>query len=158
MLSKGAMMRTTIIDDVKRLVELRIAYLQDQNSKEQLGDLTLLAQNLYAFFEKAIRNNELVAVVAQEQQKICAVALLSIVDRPPRTAQDSGRIGTIYNVYTYPEYRKRGMATAVMKKLLEEARKINVTSVDLLASEQGVYLYEKLGFQYPMHTYMRMKL
>ena len=151
-------MHTTIIDDIQVLVELRIAYLLDQNSKEQLGDLTMLSRNLYTYFEKAIQNGELLAVVAREQQKICAVALLSIVDRPPRAEQDSGSVGTIYNVYTYPEYRRRGFATAVMKKLLEEAHRINVTSVDLLASEQGRYLYEKFGFRCPLHTYMRKKL
>ena len=151
-------MHTTISEEVKLLVELRLAYLLDQNPKERLGDLNLLEQKLYTYFEKAIRSGELVAVVAQERQEVCAVAMLSVVDRPPRTTEDSCRVGTIYNVYTYPEYRNRGLATAVMEILLEEAKKRNVTSVDLLASEQGMHLYEKLGFQYPIHTYMRKKL
>ena len=151
-------MRTTVIEDVKLLVELRLAYLLDQNTKEHLGDLNVLAQKLQEYFEKAIRNGELVAVVAQEQQKIGAVAMLSVAERPPRTAADSCRVGTIYNVYTYPEYRNRGLATAVMKRLLEEAEKLGLASVDLLASEQGRPLYEKLGFRCPIHTYMRKKL
>ena len=148
-------MRTTIIKDVKLLVELRLAYLLDQNTRERLGDLNVLSQNLHEYFEKAIRNGELVAVVAEEQQKICAVAMLSVADRPPRTAVDSCRVGTIYNVYTYPEYRNRGMATAVMETLLEKAEKLELASVDLLASEEGKYLYEKQGFHCPIHTYMR---
>ena len=150
-------MHTTKIEDVKRLVELRLAYLLDQNAKECLGNLDLLTKKLHEYFEKAIGNGEVVAVVAEEQQKICAVAMLSIAERPPRTAVDSGRVGTIYNVYTYPEYRRRGLATAVMKELLIEAEKLELSSVDLLASEQGKYLYEKLGFRCPIHTYMRRK-
>ena len=137
-------MRTTIIKDVKLLVELRLAYLLDQNTRERLGDLNLLAQNLHEYFEKAIKNGELVAVVAEEQQKICAVAMLSVADRPPRTAADS--------------YRNRGMATAVMETLLEKAEKLELASVELLASEEGKYLYEKQGFHCPIHTYMRKNL
>lgn len=151
-------MRTTIIEDVKILVELRLAYLLDQNTKEQLGDLNVLAQKLHEYFEEAIGKGELVVVVAEEQQKIGAVAMLSIAERPPRTAADSCRIGTIYNVYTYPEYRNRGLATAVMERLLEEAEKLELASVDLLASEQGKCLYEKMDFRCPIHTYMRKKL
>ena len=148
-------MHTTKIEDVKRLVELRLAYLLDQNAEECLENLDLLTQKLHEYFEEAIGKGELVAVVAEEQQKICAVAMLSVAKRPPRTAEDSCWVGTIYNVYTYPEYRRRGLATAVMKELLIEAEKLELSSVDLLASEQGKHLYEKLGFRYPMHTYMR---
>ncbi|NLM62500.1 MAG: GNAT family N-acetyltransferase [Clostridiales bacterium] len=53
----------------------------------------------------------------------------------------------MYNVYTNPEYRRRGIATQVMTALLQEAEKLNVAVIDLLSTDDGKSLYEKLGFK-----------
>lgn len=96
-----------------------------------------------------------IADIAEEGNEICTAAFLSIVNRPPRSARLSCRIGTVYNVYTYPQYRKRGLATAVIKALLQEAKAMDLASIDLLASSDGRPFYEKFGFKIPNHTYMR---
>jgi len=45
-----------------------------------------------------------------------------------------------------------------MRALLSEAKQHGVDSVDLLSTDDGKKLYEKLGFELPSYTSMRIKL
>jgi len=66
------------------------------------------------------------------------------------------RKASILNVYTYPEYRRRGVARQLMLTMIEWCRTQGFVQVDLHASKQGKSLYESLGFQ--PTTEMRLKL
>lgn len=147
-----------VIKDISMLVKLRIDYLLDQNPKDSLGNLEDLKKNLGDYFEKSLKNNEFLAVAIDNEGTIYSVAFLSIAERPPRNSNEPSRIGTVYNVYTYPQYRKQGFATKVMERLCEEAGNLNLCAVDLYGSNEGKPLYEKLGFKIPYHTYMKKKI
>jgi ribosomal protein S18 acetylase RimI-like enzyme len=45
-----------------------------------------------------------------------------------------------------PEFRKRGVATTIMRALEEEAKARGVKRIGLHASAAGAGVYEKLGF------------
>ena len=150
--------RTTTEKDMELLVQLRMKFLLNQNEEETIKDQGQLIKNLHVYFEKAIMRNEFIAVVAEEDGKAVSTAFLSIAERPPRPGSSSNRVGTIYSVYTYPEYRRRGISTKVLQLLLQEAKKNNVATVDLNATAEGKPLYEKLGFKLPKYTYMKLKL
>ena len=64
----------------------------------------------------------------------------------------------VLNVFTYPEYRKKGVATELLKRLIDEAGKQNLSYIELSASEAGRPLYEKLGFKELQSKYTEMKL
>jgi GNAT superfamily N-acetyltransferase len=53
----------------------------------------------------------------------------------------------ILNVYTEPEFRKRGIARQVMLAILAWVKQQGLRSVNLHASKEGRTLYEKLGFE-----------
>ena len=53
----------------------------------------------------------------------------------------------ILNVYTEPEFRKRGIARQVMVTILEWLKQKGFRAVNLHASAEGRPLYEKLGFE-----------
>jgi GNAT superfamily N-acetyltransferase len=62
----------------------------------------------------------------------------------------------ILNVYTEPEFRKRGIARQVVLTILDWTRRRGLRTVNLHASDEGRYLYEKLGFE--ATNEMRLKL
>jgi GNAT superfamily N-acetyltransferase len=62
----------------------------------------------------------------------------------------------ILNVYTEPEFRKRGIARQVMAAILDWVEARGFHSVNLHASKEGRALYEKIGFE-PTNE-MRLKL
>jgi GNAT superfamily N-acetyltransferase len=57
-----------------------------------------------------------------------------------------GRHALVINVFTEPEWRRRGLGELVMRHLLEWARAEQLDRVVLHASEFGRGVYEKLGF------------
>ena len=143
------------LDDIDLLIKLRIDYLSEERG---LTIEETLKQNLKRYFEKYMPVNGFTAFIAEDNGNILSTAFLSIAERPPQSGTSS-LVGTVYNVLTYPEFRKQGIATKVMTALLEEAQKLNVVSVDLLATNDGKFLYEKLGFsESEKYTFMRKKL
>jgi len=150
--------RKVTADDIELLIKLRLDYLREENKGQGFRSVGELKKKLRGYFEKWIETGGFVAFVAEENGDICSTAFLSVVERPPRRAFSSYLVGTVYNVYTDPAYRRRGIASRVMSALLEEAGALGVASVDLLATEAGRPLYEKLGFQVAKYTAMRIKL
>ena len=59
----------------------------------------------------------------------------------------SGRVAGVWNVGTLPEYRRQGIAAALMRHILLEARSLGFQSSMLLASNEGMPLYARLGYE-----------
>jgi len=157
-MGNNMLLRKATIDDIELLLKLRIDYLLDENKIKSIDDADILKIKLRDYFNKWIPVDGFIAYIAEIDGEICSTAFLSIVERPPRTADSSYLVGTVYNVYTYPNYRRKGIATEVMRALLSEAKQQGVASVDLLSTNDGKHLYEKLGFELPSYTFMRKKL
>jgi GNAT superfamily N-acetyltransferase len=138
--------RKATLKDIETLIQARIDYLNDETNSHDNFDTDGLRSKLREYFNKWIPSNGLVAFVAEEADEICATAFLSIIERIPKKAASANLVGIVYNVYTYPRYRKKGIATKVMSALLEEAKALGLACIDLLATDAGKPLYEKLGF------------
>ena len=57
-----------------------------------------------------------------------------------------GRQGVIVNVFTEPEWRRRGLAKLLMKKIVAWSHDQNLDDLVLHASDDGRALYQQLGF------------
>ena len=53
----------------------------------------------------------------------------------------------ILNVYTEPEFRRRGLARRILQAIVDWSRHGGFGSVALHASEEGRALYEAMGFK-----------
>jgi GNAT superfamily N-acetyltransferase len=69
-----------------------------------------------------------------------------VVERPTGPAVMDGREAIVVNVYTDPAWRRRGVARALMARLIEDVRAMPVQRLVLHASAEGRPLYETLGF------------
>jgi GNAT superfamily N-acetyltransferase len=113
-----------------------------------------LAEATAAYYAEAMPAGEYVAWVlrpASQPDYIVAgggVQLRRILPRPMSDGRllKPGPQGLIVNVYTEPEWRRRGLGEMVMRAILEWSRENGVASVVLHASEEGRRLYERLGF------------
>jgi len=65
---------------------------------------------------------------------------------PPGPRNLSGVEAYVLNVYTKPEFRRRGIARALMARVIAEARAAGIRRVWLRASREGRPLYEAIGF------------
>lgn len=78
------------------------------------------------------------------------VQLRRVPPHPCRPARDGqfarGRHAIVLNVFTEPEWRKRGAATFVMEEILRWAREEKLDRLVLHASDQARSLYKQMGF------------
>ena len=146
------------LKDIDTLIDLRIGYL--------VSDLGLIADNaapirrqLRGYFRKHI-DIDLIAALAHINGRCISTAFLVISEMPANPSFITGIIGTMLNVYTLPEYRRRGIATQVIRFLIDEAAQRKVSRIDLNASPEGIPLYRSLGFTEPdpLAGYIPMKL
>jgi N-acetylglutamate synthase len=59
----------------------------------------------------------------------------------------SGDVAGVWNVGTLAEYRRRGVAAALMRHILADARALGCNKSMLLATDDGQPLYECLGYK-----------
>jgi len=89
-------------------------------------------------------------------EKIVAGAGLWLMDWPPHMIGSSPRRANILNVYTEPEFRRRGLARHLMEAAIDWCKTNHIDLVILHASPEGRALYESLGFR--ASNEMRLKL
>jgi GNAT superfamily N-acetyltransferase len=66
---------------------------------------------------------------------------------PGSPGDPTGKRALVLNVYTEPEFRRRGIARQLMEIVIAWCREQGLRSVSLHASDFGRALYEDLGFR-----------
>ena len=102
------------------------------------------------------KSGEVIAV-AKENDEIVSCAFLLIVEKPMSPAFLTGKTGTVLNVYTKLEHRKKGYARQLMNALLSEAKERDLSVVELKATEDGYHLYKSVGFEDVVSKYYTMR-
>jgi GNAT superfamily N-acetyltransferase len=108
-------------------------------------------------FRKALSCGEYVgwlAAPAQEPQTIIGGAGVFLRDSLPGPRKEHGKtvdvtrgkLGLLINVFTEPDWRRRGVGMLVMQQVIEWSREQCLDRLILHASDAGRPLYEKMGF------------
>ena len=97
-------------------------------------------------------------LVESEGAEIVAGGGLSVLSWPPGPRYMGTRIGVVYNVYTEPAHRRRGLARLIMETIHAWCRDARISSVALNASADGRPLYESMGYQLPSNPMMFLGL
>jgi GNAT superfamily N-acetyltransferase len=144
------------INDIDALVKMRLEYLIEDNGNLNDSEVIEIKRELPNYFKKHI-SNDLFIFVVREEQTIVACAFLLVIEKPMSPAFINGKTGTVLNVYTCPDYRHKGYARLIMETLLEEAKKLQLSVVDLKSTDDGYYLYKSVGFADDNSKYHLMK-
>ncbi len=144
------------ITDLSDLIDLRIAYLLDDYGNISEETLTSIKASLPEYFKTHL-NKDLIAFVCKEQNKIAGCCFLYISEKPANPCFITGKTGMILNVYTRPEFRRKGIASKLLKMLLNEAEKHKLDYVELNSTDAAYKLYKTLGFQDHTSKYHEMR-
>jgi GNAT superfamily N-acetyltransferase len=71
----------------------------------------------------------------------------SVLPWPPGPRYMNDRLAFVYNVYTEPAHRRRGIARLIMDAVHRWCRDSGIASIALNASLDGQPLYESMGYQ-----------
>jgi len=147
-------------NDLELLIKLRFDYFAAEDQIFTPEEKASLTANLTSYIQRHI-NIDFYAAFAEVDGQIASTAYLATSEKPANTTWPTGKIGTILNVLTYPEHRKKGYATACLNALIDLAKRENLSYLELSASEMGQPVYEKLGFKVPTPSHftpMRLSL
>ena len=138
--------RRAVLEDADLLVRQRRGMFVDMGR----GDPEMLDCMESAFrdyLEMALPSGELEAWIA-EAQGIAAGGIGLVEYRlPPGCVNPTGRFAYAVSLYVERDMRRRGIATALVRTLVDRAHERGIGVVALHASEQGRRLYERLGFE-----------
>jgi len=145
-------------NDLDIFIRLRLDFLCELNKDLTEENKKLIIDSLKKYYIKYLLNNEFIGIICEYNGIVVSTAFLAINEKPANHNFINGKVGTLLNVYTYPEYRENGISTKILEMIIKEAQKQNVSEIELLATEDGEKLYYKFGFDESKMKYMRLKI
>lgn len=133
-------------EDVPILTKLRIDFLKDYWGPNQENE-SLLETELTSYFKEEIESGEYIAWIAFMGEIPIATGGMKIIRKPGSFRIPSGVCAYIMNIFTYPTYRRKGIAKTLFNKLIETGKAKGIQFFELHATEDGLQLYLNEGFQ-----------
>ncbi|NLZ47095.1 MAG: GNAT family N-acetyltransferase [Clostridiales bacterium] len=149
--------RNAIKDDIPQLVDMRISYLKEDFNGLNKTEIPQLSERLSIYFGKHL-GRDLRVYVCEANNYIIATVFLIVSEKPANPSFINGKLGHIMNVYTRPPYRRQGIAGELVKIAISEAKRLNLSFIDLEATKDGYKLYSHFGFEDRNSKYLPMRL
>ena len=134
------------IEDIDILTETRIEVLRAANKLSDAADMNEVKQQTYNYYKKALCDGTHIAYLVFDESCFVGAGGVSFFQVMPTYHNPSGNKEYIMNMYTKPEYRRKGIAYKTLDMLVKEAKTRGITAISLEATDAGRPLYEKYGF------------
>lgn len=139
--------RPATLDDVESIVHHRRSMFSDMGYRDEAA-LDGMSAAFRPWVSERMAAGDYLAWIARAVDGRAAAGLgLWLMDWPPHMLGSGARRGNILNVYTEAEFRRQGIAKALMQTALDWCRRNGICTVILHASEEGRPLYDALGFR-----------
>ena len=132
--------------DIREIARQRRRMCEDMNYTNA-DILTEMVSATADYLKTAIPEGSFRSWLACDNGRVVAGGAVVISPWPAHAYDLECRRATILNVYTEPEYRRRGIARQIMETMIAWCRQEGFARVSLHASQQGRHLYESLGFE-----------
>ncbi len=115
-----------------------------------------LAEANRCYFQNKLSSGEFVAFLAEVDGQIVGTSGLVLFEKPPTPGNIRGMEAYALDIYTTPDWRGRGIATALAKEAICSAQEVGARVWLRAMSEDGRRIYERLGFV-GSHSYMELR-
>lgn len=149
--------RTADRSDIETLIRFRFLYQTDAEGTLTAEQIRLLNAQLPTYFERHI-GGDFTAYLAESGGETVATIFMVRLEKPASVHFLSGTTCYLMNVYTAETYRRQGIASKLLDRLISDARLEGITCIDLSATEMGKPVYLKKGFIERGNTEMRLEL
>ena len=105
-------------NELDAFIRMRINQLREEGAKEDID----LYPALKDYYTRHMADSTFVAWLALDGDKIIGTSGMSFVEKPPYFGCPSGRIGLLSSMFTDKEYRRKGIASELLKLVVDEAR------------------------------------
>ena len=138
--------RRATIEDLNELVRTRIKVLRAANKLDENVDMSEVERQSKDYYEKALADGSHTAYLVYDGDTFVGAGGVSYFRVMPTYHNPSGEKAYIMNMYTVPEYRRKGIAFKTLDLLVRDAKERNIKAISLEATDMGRPLYEKYGF------------
>ena len=133
--------------DLDALVALRVALFRETGGVPDEDPLAAFTAATRCYLADAVPAGDFVSFVAEADGRVVSASGLIFFRRAPTARNLTGRDAYVLNMYTVPEWRGRGLATALVERILEFVRdETDCPRVFLNAEEQARPIYARAGF------------
>ena len=139
--------RKVTIDEADLLAGVRVDFLVEANNITGENEKAIMLKNNTQFLSRSLADGSFVSWIAIEFDKIVATSGVSFYTLPPNKSSPDGRVAYISNMFTYPKYRNRGIASKLFALTVEEAKQHGCIKILLNATEMGRPIYKEFGFK-----------
>ena len=133
-------------EDLELLVRTRIQVLLAANQLPEGTDMTAVETASRDYYRAALADGSHAAWLVFDGDTWIGAGGVSFYRIMPTYHNHSGRRAYLMNIYTHPDYRRRGIARHLVDLLVGEARQRGITAISLEATDMGRPLYEAYGF------------
>ena len=145
-MENGFVFKKASIKDIDILTKTRIEVLRAANELSDDADMSLVGQESYDYYKQCFAKDIHVAYLVYYKEEFVSCGGVSFYTVMPTYHNASGKKAYIMNMYTRPEYRRRGIAIKTLDLLVQEAKSRDITQILLQATSIGRKLYERYGF------------
>ena len=153
--------RQASIDDLESLVQLRLQFLAEMSKLDSYTEFGKVnpdvEQAIRDYLSRNISTGVFRAWVAETEDEMVATSGLVFCQKPPHGENLTGLEGYVMNVYTKPDWRRQGIAQALLETIIDFVRTTSASCIRLHTSDEGEGIYWKLGFK-RVETEMLLKL
>ena len=131
-----------------RIIEMRISQMTEEYTSvgKKVPEDVDLEKALRDFYVKNLAAGTYVSWLAFDGDRIVGTSGMSFAEKPPYFSCPSGKLGILSSMYTDPDYRRMGIATGLLDRVVNEAREYGCGTIYITASDMGVKLYTAYGF------------
>lgn len=134
-------------NDIQALVDTRILFAIELTGEQPHESINALKIQMTDYFTRATAEKSCISFIAECDGKIAGIGSVILREQPGNFKNPSGKWGYIMNMYTLPEFRRKGICKSILKALIEEAAKFGVTAFELHATKEGAFVYQQGGFK-----------
>ena len=146
--------------DIPEILRQRRRMYEDMHHNDPMS-LDKMVSLSSGYLSTAMTNGSfrawLATELAIEKDRVVAGGAVIISPWPAHPYDTECRRATLLNVYTDPEYRRRGIARKLMRTMIAWCQREGFARVTLHASDDGRHLYESLGFEASNEMSLRLR-
>lgn len=134
------------LEDIEILTSTRIEVLRAANKLNDSVDMSEVERESWQYYKESLAEGSHMAVLVYDGDKFVGAGGVSFYKVMPTYHNPSGKKAYIMNMYTKPDYRRKGIAYHTLDLLVSKSRELGVAHITLEATDAGRPLYEKYGF------------
>ena len=157
-ISMAVIIRRVGPPDIAGMTAARIDYLTELQGERPLDYKLELQNELKLFFQQSMLEGTLFAFLAEIDGLAISWGVMILKKIPGDFNRSSYLEGDILNMYTLPDFRRKGISSRILEALLSEAKNMGISKVALHCSKDGEPLYRKYGFTDPVYPYLELPL